>query len=366
MVFQWGYCPMRLKNKALLIGSGLALLSASALDAKFHLNPFHHKHKKSAAEEDAAPLPANEPTAEADTPPSVAPTSEAMMQYDEVGYAALGDTDGVSISHPSLPVPCFVEITNLDTGRTILAVVRANASRGRAIASLSPRALALMGAGGRSSFPIRVRRVNPPEQEQAALMSGQRAGDRLDTPEMLLGPLKRKLSATQGRPSVTATPRAPVYVPPRVAPAVQNPEPMPQPRYARPAPEPEPEMQNEPAGAPEPSGRFIVEEGGRAARAAAPVISHKTAPRWSKPVPVTDNQPEPAPAASTGYYIQVVSLSSEGNAQAAARKLGRAAAVVQAGQYYRVRMGPYATEAQARAQLGGLAAKGYGGVKITH
>lgn len=301
---------MRLKNKVLLAGASAALLFTVSAAAKLHLNPFHHKHH--AVEDNALPA---EPAAGPVIASEPAPVPDTTSQYDEVGYATAGDGDGVSASHARLPAASFVEVTNLDTGRTILAVVRTNTVRGSALVGLSPQALGLLGSDGPTPLPVRVRRVNPPEQEKAALLGGQKAGDRLDTPAMLLGPLKRKLAGMQGQPAVIA--QTPVTVVPPV----------------------------------------IV-----------PQMPHRTAPKWSKPVPVKEDTPAPAaqPTVQSSYYLQIVSLSSEANANAAARKLGNGASVVQAGHYWRVRMGPFASAAAARTKLGGLAAKGYGGVKITH
>jgi len=323
---------MRLKNKALLAGVGAALLFTGSAQAKLHLNPFHHKHK--AVEDNALPA---EPTTVPALPTEAAPVPDTTSQYDEVGYAAAGEGDGVSASHASLPAPSFVEITNLDTGRTILAVVRTTNAYGSALVGLSPQALSLLGGDNSARIPVRVRRVNPPEQEKAALLGGQKAGDRRDTPAMLLGPLKRKLAGVQGQSAAVA--QRPI-VAPTPKPSVQPPEVSPS------------------------SGRFVVEEAGQPARSVATTAPHRGAPKWSKPVPIKEDAP--AQAAQSGYYLQIVSLSSEANATIAARKLGTGASVVQAGKYWRVRMGPFPSKVEARAKLGGLAAKGYGGVKITH
>ena len=350
---------MRLKNKAFLLMTSAAFLISGAAEAKLKLhNPFHHKHKKGEVEMDA---PA---TAEPVTAPVITPTasSDAMTLYDDVGYAVAGGGDGVSARHATLPVPSYVEITNLDTGKTILAVVNSSGAGG-ALISLSPQAMMLLGgAGGR--MPVRVRRVNPPEQEKGALLAGNKAGDRLDTPPMLLTGLKRKL----GELPTASVPQA--SVPPAKR-AASAPAPAPKPAWKRAPVAPTP-----PRVAPEPSmetntnDRFIVEDGSHPAYAAH-TAAHKPVSKWSKPAPKIDDAapvaPQPAPAApSGGFYLQVVSLSNQVSAEAAAHKLGSRASVVQAGAYWRVRVGPYATEAAAQAALGGVSAKGYQGVRITH
>ena len=44
------------------------------------------------------------------------------MNYDEVGYAAIEAGEGPAISgaHHTLPLPSYVEVTSLESGRTIL------------------------------------------------------------------------------------------------------------------------------------------------------------------------------------------------------------------------------------------------------
>ncbi len=360
---------MLLKNKALLLGTALALLGASTAEAKIHLNPFQHKHKKKAEEaQSPSPEPMDAPGAGPETAPAP-PSAEKTSQYDDVGYAVVGEGAGVTAAHASLEVPSFVEITNLDTGRTILAVVRSHAVRGRGLVGLSPQALVLLGAGATGGTPVRVRRVNPPEQEKFALMSGQKAGDRLDTPPMLLAPLKRKLTGIQGQSAANAPLPEAAPVPDRMA--------RPTPRAAaRPArsvgvPVSAPPAAAEPAEAVPNGDRFVVEDGGKPSRAAKPALSRQGSSKWTKAGSLAPDEMAPptssVPASpSSAYYLQIVSLSNQSSAAAVARKLGGGASVAAAGQYFRVRMGPYATEALARAKLGGLAAKGFGSVKITH
>jgi rare lipoprotein A len=210
--------------------------------------------------------------------------------------------------------------------------------------------------------------VNPPDQEQAALLAGQKAGDRIDTPGLLLTPLRRKLAGVQGQAAVaTARPAAlpQVYAPSQI-PSSSAPAPKAASRSvrARVAAAPPPE----PATDQSPGDRFIIEDAGHPSRAAIASSPHRTAPKWSKPEPVAESAPPSAlpSAASPGFYLQVAALSSSANAAALAHRIGQGASVTQAGKFWRVRMGPFSTEALARARLGGLTAKGYGGVKITH
>ena len=352
---------MPLKNKALLLAGALALSAPFGANAAIHLNPFHHKNKATPADDTVA-QPAPTPTA-----PAAAATS-SQTQYDEVGYATIGNSGGISLAHPSLPAPSFVELTNLDTGKTILAVVTVPLPTGRLIATLSPQALTMLGGQPGQSLALRVRRVNPPQQEQAALLAGQPASDRLDTPPMLLGALKRKLSESHGLASsdgaAANTPDLTNLQP--VAPT--------RPALAKPALVAKPIVVAKPAP-PRPSraatvtqassdARFIVENAG-APSDASPMTkpTHKPIVKEMRAAQ-TDTQTPSVATVSASFYLQIASLSSEANANALAAKLG--ASAIQAGAYWHVRKGPYSSEAQAQAALGPLAAKGYRGIRITH
>ena len=220
---------MRLKNNLVLASVvGLAVAQQPA-SAAIHLNPFHHKSKAAPAE-DTPPPPTDAPA-----PPMQAPATpaDALTLYDDVGYAALGISGGVSLAHATLPQSSFVEITNLDTGKTILAIVSGPMAAGRTLAMLSPQAMTMLGGAQGTNIPVRVRRVNPPEQEQAALLAGRPAGDRLDTPPVLLTALKRKLAGTQGKSgaatgdddmatNTTPPPAKPAKAPPHTKPVATH------------------------------------------------------------------------------------------------------------------------------------------------
>ena len=78
-----------------------------------------------------------------------------------------------------------------------------------------------------------------------------------------------------------------------------------------------------------------------------------------KPAPVA------APAAQTGKFaVQVGAFSNQANAKAAASKVG--GSVSAAGKLWRVRMGPYATAAQAKAALAKARSAGYSDARIQH
>ena len=294
--------------------------------------------------------------------------SQEAKMYDEVGQvvwpgadSAVGEgatlgPSGVWIAHPSLPVPSYVEITRLDTGRTIVARVSARPALGRtgALAELSPGAARQLLLDPVGQAPLRVRAANPTDQEKAALRMGQVAGDRMDTPEALLVVLRKKAgaqaavkTASRAATEVQPAPRPRVKAP--VAPAQSNPGPRVNtgPHWVvtgdDDAGEPQAELADD---------GFVVERAGQR-RATTP-----PAPRWQRPAAA----PQPAYVAE-GYYVQVAALSSRWKAQQVAKQIG--GGVQPAGNLFRVRKGPYPSEAAARAALGPLAAKGYRDARIT-
>lgn len=235
-------------------------------------------------------------------------------QYDEVGYASYYGAElagrstangeifnpaGASAAHKTLPMPSYVEVTALDTGRTILVRVndRGPFANDRLI-DLSEGAARQLGIGPQGVAGVRVRRVNPPEQEKSVLRQGVIAAERIETPGPLLKVLRDKL-AKQPRPSLAA---------PNPAPAKGKP------------------VRIEPSVATE-DGRFI-RESGSASRPKAPSSL-------------------PAPAATGDYVAQVAAFSSRARADVLARKLGASVVASPDGRVFRVRFGPYATESEA-------------------
>lgn len=80
------------------------------------------------------------------------------------------DPAAITIAHRTLPLGSFVEITALDSGRTIIARVndRGPGRRDRVL-DLSRGAMQALGATGRSITPVRVRAVTPDPLQIAAL-----------------------------------------------------------------------------------------------------------------------------------------------------------------------------------------------------
>jgi rare lipoprotein A len=94
-----------------------------------------------------------------------------------------------------LPLPCYVEVTALDTGRTVL--VRIN-DRGpfvsNRIIDLSRRAAILLGIERSGVARVRVRRVFPSDEDRLALRSGRPPGDRPYAPTSTLAMLNARFA----------------------------------------------------------------------------------------------------------------------------------------------------------------------------
>nr|WP_087575262.1 septal ring lytic transglycosylase RlpA family protein [Sphingomonas sp. CDS-1] len=138
----------------------------------------------------------------------------ADPRYDYLGYASwYGHESGsqtangerfvpkaVTAAHTTLPLPSYVEVTSLETGRTIL--VRVNdrgpfAGRGRII-DLSRGAAEQLGIRATGHAPVRVRVVEPPEKDRRKLREGKEAPERPTVDDRALANLRAQLAA-QGR-----------------------------------------------------------------------------------------------------------------------------------------------------------------------
>lgn len=237
---------------------------------------------------------------------------EDRLNYDAVGYAALGGEGGerIAVAHKTLPVPSYVEVTALDSGKTILArVERRGPMSNDQLVELSPGAAAQLGLVAAARPPVRVRRVNPPEPERALLRTGQRAPERMDTPKPLAAVLMRRL---QGQGTVAPAPAA------TPSPAVA----------AAPPPRPKPAPQTTPA---------------------------------PTPVPVATQAPQPVSTAGS-LVVQAGAFSSASRAAAVAKAVG--GRVESAGSLHRVRIGPFTSRAEAEAALAKARAAGYTDARI--
>ena len=250
-------------------------------------------------------------------------TPEDVALYDDVGLASWYGSElagsstangesfvqaGISAAHKTLPMPSYVEVTALDTGRTILVRIndRGPMTNDRLI-DLSEGAARQLGIIDKGVTAVRVRRVNPPENEKAALRVGMPATVRMDTPESLLKVLRDKL-ARQTKPLAEAPKVEPM------APATKEP-----------------------------------------AKPAKPKVE-------AKPVPVKPAKTTQAnsTAGATGQYgVQVAAFSSRANAETLAKKLGANVVPSSDGKLFRVRFGPFASEKEAQAALTDTRKRGY-------
>jgi len=235
-------------------------------------------------------------------------TPQDKLNFDQVGHAHVGTGQGVTVAHRTLPLPSYAEVTSLDTGRTILVrVTRRGPMSGGDIVELSPAAATQLGVSS-DRTPIRIRRVNPPEPERAALREGRSAPLRMDTPMSLVNVLRRKLEG--GAPALLPLPKVLGAATPPPAPTAPAAPPV--------------------KAAPPPK--------------AAPVVA----------------APKPIPAGS--LVVQIGAFSSQAKSQEIASKLG--ATVSPAGKVFRVRMGPFASRGQAEAALAKARAAGYSDARI--
>lgn len=241
--------------------------------------------------------------------------------YDDVGYASYTDSEagqrqtangevfnaaGATAAHKTLPMPSYVEVTALDTGRTI--VVRINDRGPMAndrIIDLSEGAARQLGIIGQPVTGVRVRRVNPPEQERAVLRQGLTAAERIETPEPLLKVLRDRL-AKLPRPTGFARSTSPATAA---------------------------------AGVKARAAQYTSDDGFiREGEGAAPVA---TAPRPAKAIS----------AKSGGYIVQIGAFSSRARAEAFARSSHASVSGARANGVYRVYFGPYENEAEAQKGL---------------
>lgn len=114
----------------------------------------------------------------------------AAPDYDALGYASwYGPESGnrtangerfrpgwITAAHTTLPLPTYVEVTALDTGRRIIVRVndRGPFAAGRII-DLSRGAAEQLGMKAQGHAPVRVRRVEPSEKDRKRLREGKAA-----------------------------------------------------------------------------------------------------------------------------------------------------------------------------------------------
>ena len=110
--------------------------------------------------------------------PSYEATGQASWYGDELRGqpTANGEEfnpDGVTAAHKTLPMLSYVEVTALDTGRTILVRINDRGPyHGNRIIDLSKGAARQLGMLGHGSRLVRVRQVQPSERDKLALRNG--------------------------------------------------------------------------------------------------------------------------------------------------------------------------------------------------
>ncbi|QLC24162.1 septal ring lytic transglycosylase RlpA family protein [Parasphingopyxis algicola] len=279
-----------------------------------------------------------------DTPVQIGPpytinrrtyTPADPSHYDEVGLASYYGAElsgrptangerfrpsGISAAHRTLPLPSYVEVTALQTGRTILVRVNDRGPfAGDRIIDLSVGAARQLGIVERGTAPVRVRRVQPVESDRARLRAGQPAQPRLQTSPQLLEALRAQFERGGGIiPQATPSPDAPA------------------------------------------STGQAATSGGNAGPSNAGVNWQIEEEPQSRPV-----QSAP-PAAAGDYYVQLGAFSNAANAQRLANRAQRLGTVriVSAGSIRRVRLGPYPTQAAARQALSQVRSAGFGDARI--
>ncbi|WP_390551435.1 SPOR domain-containing protein [Qipengyuania sp. MTN3-11] len=271
-------------------------------------------------------------------------TPSDSMNYDEVGYATLDEdgATGITVSHRTLPLPSYVEITDLESGRTILArVERRGPMTNARLVALSPAALTQLGA--REGTPVRVRRVNPPEDQRAELRADAEAPLRMETPEGLLAVLRRNLPAVGSASLAASRENGTADVGKSDAIASVDPD----------------------TG--QAATDFALDDGVTLSDAEPqPSVSAQPDP---VPEPAAEPSAEPASAAdaipntSAGdWIVQAGAFSAKSTAERIAREIG--GFVEPVGRLWRVRSGPYATRGQADAALAKVRGAGYRAAQV--
>jgi rare lipoprotein A len=349
MLFPWDYWPMKYATKMAksamicgLLGSCAGGKSLPAISDQGQMSASQGQIVNS-----DLPIKIGEPYVVA----GKTYTPDDVVSYDDVGYASyygeeltgqatangeIFNANAVSGAHKTLPLPSYVEVTALDTGRTIL--VRLN-DRGPfandRVIDLSAGAARQLGILEQGIAGVRVRKVNPPEQERAVLRVGRSAAERIDTPDSLLRVLRDKL-AKLPKPKTANQLAAvrPVAAPPSkpIASSVK----------------PKPPVQTTSNG-----DRFIREGAGATGQG-------------NKAETTTARQSQNALAQSGigQYFVQVASFSSKPRAEQYARKLGPNASISAANGVFRVRFGPYANEADGQRGLATAKQRGYSQARL--
>jgi rare lipoprotein A len=225
---------------------------------------------------------------------------------------------------------------------------------------LSEGAARQLGILGQGITGVRVRKVNPQEQERSALRNGGTASIRTDTPESLLRVLREKLGKMPRPKSVNG---------------VASPVPV----ASAPVADSGFEYEGAASAQVEASGDGFVREGAKSApspaktgkKPGAPYSTGQTAP--VKAVASTKGSdgfvreggakgasPKANTPANTAHYIvQIASYASRDRADKLAKYAGASVDASADGKLFRVRYGPYESEDQAKQVLATALNRGY-------
>jgi rare lipoprotein A len=347
MHYQWGFWQMKYANRVLIAAGAAAVLSACSTGGN------------GSAEADLQTVPIPQSTGVSDTPVKIGEpyqvagttyTPADIADYDQVGYASfygqelagsptangeLFNPAGISAAHKTLPLPSYVEVTALDSGKTILVRIndRGPFAKDRLI-DLSEGAARQLGLTGQGVSGVRVRKVNPPEPERAALRNGRPAEMRIETPDSLLVVLRDNLSKLPKPQAVAQT----------VAPR--------------------------PGTLPGSGDRFVREGGGAGSpapvsRPPSPGQANGRFVREGTGVREGGGSPERASLPTgNGYVVQIASFSSKARADALARKLGAKVTASNDKSLFRVHYGPYGSESEAQKGLETAKQRGYPNARV--
>jgi rare lipoprotein A len=141
-------------------------------------------------------------------------TPAADSLYDMLGYATwYGHESGnrtangerfrpawYTAAHKTLPLPTYVEVTSLDTGRRIIVRINDRGPFGEAarIIDLSEGAAELLGVRARGKAAVRVRAVQPSERDRKALREGKAARELPPVPPSALANLQAQFARGVG------------------------------------------------------------------------------------------------------------------------------------------------------------------------
>lgn len=133
----------------------------------------------------------------------------ADAAYDRVGYASWYDPesgkqtangerfrpDWITAAHTTLPLPTYVEVTALDSGRRIVVRVndRGPFAGGSRLIDLSRGAAERLGIRTQGIAPVRVRVVEPSEKDRKRLREGEPARELPTVPQRELERLRARL-----------------------------------------------------------------------------------------------------------------------------------------------------------------------------